>query len=403
MSFTAPNYDEVNRLVTRLHESAWLLYVATTGATGSLVQNLWAAPGSSNTIIGSTFLYDTDQLDQFIGGRPHSGYCSVLTARKMAAEAYAQARRRAEQMPGSTRPVLGLGMTAAVGTTRPKKGEHRVHIAVKTPDRMWETLAEFGKNPKTGFGLLTRRMEGEVCDMLALDSLLIAADQTIPGLNWSCDEIGFPRGHKLEMVKPLDEWINWRNDNLLLWPDDSAEQFSDAIPHGLNPSQHIIFPGSFNPLHHGHENIAELAEAMNPGMKVVYQMTGTHPAKGEIPRSVLMRRAEQLQFRVPTLLMSGNGLYVEKARALPGFKFLIGVDAVLGLLDKKYYGDSLHGLNKTLSEFDKLGTRFLVVGREMDGHYLTLDHIPVPPKYAHLFEAVSGRWDVSSTELRGKR
>ncbi len=69
MSVIIPDLDEINRLVTKLHQREWLLYAATTGAAGSLVQNLWASPGSSNTIIGTTFLYDTEQLNAFIGGQ----------------------------------------------------------------------------------------------------------------------------------------------------------------------------------------------------------------------------------------------------------------------------------------------------------------------------------------------
>jgi hypothetical protein len=148
--------------------------------------------------------------------------------------------------------------------------------------------------------------------------------------------------------------------------------------------------------------MAALAESNHPGMEVVFQMTGTHPVKGQIPHAVLMERTEQLRYRKPVLLMRGGGLYVEKARLLPGFSFLVGVDAALGLLNQKYYGDTLAGLLATLSEFDRLGTRFLVVGREINGVYTTLDDVPVPSKYRHLFVPVSGRWDVSSTELRNK-
>jgi len=98
------------------------------------------------------------------------------------------------------------------------------------------------------------------------------------------------------------------------------------------------------------------------------------------------------------MFTQGDPLYIEKARSFPGKAFVIGVDALLRMLDPKWGVE----VPELLREFYELGTSFYVVGREVEGEWRTLEDVltQIPSSYQNLFTEVGGRWDVSSTALR---
>lgn len=375
--------------VRKLHESPWKAVIACTGAGAGLQQLLWGVPGASATVLDAVMPYDRFALADFIGHEPEK-YCSRDTALWMAAAAY----RRAYELGirgGEAKPqVMGLGLTAAVATTAQKKGDHRLFVAVKTADQIVTVSATLTK------GKLDRVGEGTACDLVALEAMLAAAglsQVSMPSCGLLSEEIdsgGFVTPRIVERFERSD--IDPFERPLFL--PDGARAMLDA----LDPAKHILFPGSFAPLHFGHEAMAMQAERMS-GKKVVFSITGTHPDKGVIPADELLRRAEQFRWSWPVAFTQGAALYVEKARMFPKFGFLIGVDAVLGILDPKYYG-GVNGRDAMLAELASLGTRYHVVGRQIGDRFVTLEDIDLPEYHAHLFKPVSGRWDVRSRDLR---
>src|SRR5205823_3187505 len=103
--------------------------------------------------------YDSAALAEFLGHTPEQ-YCSDETARAMARRALARAERLA---PG--RPVLGLGCTASLATDRPKRGEHRCHVALADDRHTRTTTLVFAK------GARDRAAEEDVVGGLVLDLL----------------------------------------------------------------------------------------------------------------------------------------------------------------------------------------------------------------------------------------
>ena len=101
----------------------------------------------------------------------------------------------------------------------------------------------------------------------------------------------------------------------------------------------------------------------------------------------------------PIILTEGDPLFIDKARQFPGAGMALGVDALLRMLDP-CWGPNV---GEMLEAFRALGTRFYVFGRVVDGRWTTLDDVPIPEAFRHLFQPVVGRHDVSSTELRGLR
>lgn len=389
-----PSQHEISHIVRSLHESRWKAVIACTGAGAGLQDLLWSVPGASATLLDSVMPYDRFALIDFIGREPEK-YCSRDTALWMATAAY----RRAKELSvrgGSDAPVLGLGVTATVATGAAKKGDHRAFIAVKTADEIATVSVTLTK------GRLDRVGEGRACDFVALDTMLAAIglpQLLLRDLGLTSEEIVPGEGADgFCIVAPRDV------DPLVSSADDIfAKPFflPDGSRHGadaLDAKTHLLFPGSFNPLHFGHEAMALQAERMT-GKKVVFAITASHPDKGMLSEGEILRRAEQFRWSWPALFTEGGALYVEKARAFPGFGFLIGADAVLGILDPKYYGGE-SGRDAVLAEMSALRTRFHVVGRQVGERFLTLDDIAIPDGFDRLFQPVSGRWDVRSRDLR---
>ncbi len=391
--------SDVHHRIQKLHESPYKAVIACTGAGAGIQRALWEVPGSSHTIIDALFPYHRLALSDFIGREP-AKYCSRDTALWMATAAHRRATEVVLRDGGNPATAIGLALTAAVATDRPKKGDHQCFVAIRTTKGAWTVSAVFEK------GARSREEEGALCDLLAINALLATAGlEQLPcersGIR--CDEIRTVDDdgdnlYRPEIVpsrlSPLAESVRGVFDRPLFQPD-GARQAADVI----DPERHVLFHGSFDPLHFGHELMAMQAERMT-GKEVVCAITATHPDKGRLGEGELLRRAEQFRFRRPVLFMESGALYVDKARMFPGVGMLIGADVALGILNAKYYGGSPSKCMEALDELRRTGSRFYVVGREIEGKFVTLDDLPIPSLARGLFLPVSGRWDVRSRDLR---
>jgi len=371
--------------IAELHRSPRKVVIATTGGGAGLQNQLWVPSGASATLLESSMPYDPQAMIDFIGHEPEK-YCAEATALWMASAAHRRARELVLRGGGDARHAIGLGLTAALATDRARKGAERVFVATRAGTGMQAASLTFVK------GQLDRQAQGALCDFLGIDAILHAAGIESPfpqeTLFGSADReyAGIRAIPSLDAGQPLHE-------RPLFLPDGSRGERKD-----LDSAKHILYPGSFDPLHFGHEQSAAQAERMT-GKQVVYAITNTHPDKGLIPDHVLLRRAEQFRWRAPVLFTAAEQYYISKARAFPGFGMLVGTDAVLGMLNPRYYGSDATR-DEILREMLRLGTRFYVAGREVDGRFMTLEDIPIPAGFEKLFVPLSGRWDVRSRDLR---
>lgn len=394
-------------LVVLLHESPWRLAAACTGGGAGLQDMLWSVPGSSNTILEMAMPYSCHALEDFLGHRPDR-FVSEETAKHMAAAAYSRARELAVRDGLPLDSIMGLGVTATVSTGRPKKGQRRAWICLRTPTDFHTRKLTFGDN-------FHRLAEGRLCDKIALELIL----ETTVGL--SNGQIPARQTHGLE----------YEAEQAPAEPSVSLVSAGDGLflPHGdrvglglLDPEKHILFPGSFNPLHYGHEQVAAAAKRLT-GKRVVFAISADHPVKGRLSDEEIARRLGQFAWRHLAMIGHGDGLYVEKARRFPGFDIIIGADALLGLLDDRHYIEpyreriasmaneqdrTVYGQNPhwlALRDIQELKGRFLVSGRLMDGTYLDPIEIinsKVYWPFRELFVPISGGADVSSTALRAR-
>src|SRR5215472_15363451 len=119
-----PSDAEWQQLVSALHASGRKAALAITGGGSGAIGELLRIPGGSRLLIEAQVPYDEQALAAFLGVAPAQA-CSADTAIAMAQAARARAARL---VPAGADPV-GLGATAALVSDRPRRGEHRFHIA----------------------------------------------------------------------------------------------------------------------------------------------------------------------------------------------------------------------------------------------------------------------------------
>src|ERR1700745_1076029 len=119
------------QLISALHASGRKAALAITGGGSGAVGELLRVPGGSRLLIEAQVPYDGQALATFLGFEPTQA-CSADTAITMARSA----RGRAARLVAQDIDPVGLGATAALVSDRPRKGEHRFHIAFADSGRI---------------------------------------------------------------------------------------------------------------------------------------------------------------------------------------------------------------------------------------------------------------------------
>jgi hypothetical protein len=134
-------------VVAAIHGADLQIVLAVTGGGAAAITDLLGVPGASRTVLEVTVPYATSSLAEMVGGDPDQA-TSVATARAMAIACRGRAATLAEP---DTR-IGGVGCTAALVTDRPKRGEHRAHVAVATDGSIasWSLTLDKGARDRSG-------------------------------------------------------------------------------------------------------------------------------------------------------------------------------------------------------------------------------------------------------------
>lgn len=345
----------------RLHASPWAGVFYVTGGGTLLLSELLTTAGASATVLDAQVPYATAALAQVLG-RPPEQACSDATARVMAMAAFQRARAL-----GGARP-FGLGCTASLASTREKRGQHRAHVALQTEAMTYTAHLTF-EGPR-------EEQERQLLELLwhALSEVLGLHLETMPPAR--------------PMIARTAAQRHWRQ--LIL----GEELAFSTRPHDGT----LLMPGAFNPLHHAHERMLEIAE-QKTGLRGAFELSIVNVDKPLLDYTEIDLRLKQFQApvwvtRLPT--------FIEKARHFTGAHFAVGVDTLVRIVDPEYYG-SIDGRNRALAELADLGARFVVFGRALTNQFLSLSDVPLPRGFSDLCIEVSKaefHETVSSTALR---
>jgi len=369
--------------IAAIHNATHRCVIEFAGAGSQALAWLHQVPGSSRTVLEAADRYAPASLSGLLGFEPDH-FTHPCVAQLMAHRAYLRAR----ELSQGDLPVVGLGCTATLATDRVKRGDHRVCIA--TRDEKGTITHELTLTK----GVRTRMQEEALASLLLIRALAQACGvKGAPELELVAEEV--IRVHKGERGL-----LSWLSDQSLAW---MAVDPQGAITAGQRWPGIALLPGSFNPLHEGHKQLAQAAERILM-RQVHFELTLDNADKPSIPLKEAQRRLEQFM-GVGTLIFSWSALFSKKAAVFPHSVFVIGADTATRLVQPRFYGNSLKNMRASLEAIRAAGGRFLVAGRASGRAFVTLEDIEIPVEYGCLFEAIPPsifRTDVSSTALRAR-
>lgn len=365
----------------KIKEANVSVHVIATGGGAGLQQKLWCIPGSSAYLSGATFPYAQEEQQEILGFTPEH-YCSPEASIDLASVAYMKAYRF-----GGKKPV-GVGITASVASEKEHRGDHRVHVAVITDDK----VLTINKILIKGTGMYTRFWDGERCDELGFDMIYAALDLLPDSDKLSVANLDYEDATKLArerfLMRPFFTMYGKRHSYL---PNDN---------------KFALMPGAFNPPHEGHFGMAD-SVSNEYNKRTVFEVTANPPHKDALTVQDLLKRSKMLQGR-DRFFSIDIPRYLDKARAYPGMPLVLGADAMVRMLDPKWGFD----IKSMLHEFNQLKTKLYVAERVIDNQVIHAGNIRElilnnnwlndEKIITNIIQNLPGNWDISSTEIRNK-
>jgi hypothetical protein len=373
------------QLITALHVSGRKAALAITGGGSGAIGELLRVPGGSRLLIEAQVPYDALALETFLGFAPAQA-CSSDTAIAMARTVRARAARL---VPAGT-DVVGLGATAALVSDRPRKGEHRFHIAIADSPRIAHCTGVMAK------GRRDRAAEEDLVSRAIVLWLAYACGIAAPSPRSMLDGDEHYAETVVETVDIIDQLLAGELDRVTVQPDGQMTLSAPRHP--------VLLPGSFNPVHAGHVLLARVAEELRQ-QPSAFEISVTNVDKPPLAGETVRHRVAQFAWKSPVELTRAP-TFVEKSRLFPRTTFVIGADTAERLVAPRYYGDDEVRMHVALEEIADSGSSFLVAARiDAAGRVRALNDISVPRRYADLFTEIPEhrfRFDTSSSEVRAR-
>ena len=374
--------DDIRDLVQAIHDSPSLAVIVTAGAGTQALADLLGVAGATRTLLEALIPYSTASFDEFLGQKPPQ-YVAAETSRLLAGRSYTRSR----WLHMGVESLVGVACSATIVTDRPKRGQHRAHIATWQPKQIVCHRLYLAK------GARDREGEEDMVSRVLLNALAQASGieerVTVPYVTG--DDLAIEVTDFSELIADLMHgeiaYFGIEDDGDILFPEN--------VPAAL-------LSGSFNPLHQGHLDLASTASELLEE-DVAFELSVQNADKPALQTPVALRRIAQFAGRY-TIFASTAPTFIEKARIFPGTTFVVGYDTAARILHPRYYGNSHEALREALREIEELECHFLVAGRmDENGRFAQIDDLPIPQKFQGLFRGIpvsAFRQDISSTELR---
>ncbi|MGD2050743.1 MAG: adenylyltransferase/cytidyltransferase family protein, partial [Chloroflexota bacterium] len=300
---------KIRQLIQEIHDNPGRVMVVTAGAGTQALAWLLGVAGASRTLLEALILYEETSFVEYLGHTP-SKYVAPTTARLMAGRAVS----RAQQLCQDESDVIGLACTATIVTDRPKRGEHRAHVATWTKNMVVRYSLHLSK------GARDRSGEEEMVSRLMLNALAKA--------------YGLDRRISLPLLD--SDRCSYAEEDLAgavgrLYQENTGMSFIIGADGSLHKGVKLkaLLSGSFNPLHRGHLNLAETA-AKILDQEVIFELPAMNADKPSLEKPEVLSRLLQFAGR-HQVLVSNAPTFVAKARLFPDTTFVMGYDTAVRL------------------------------------------------------------------------
>jgi nicotinic acid mononucleotide adenylyltransferase len=232
---------DINKLLT---DSNVKLGLIITGGGSRIISNILCKGGASKFFQFAEVPYAREFVDSVIGQPPSSKYCSVATARELAQAAYFKMINNAE-LDGL---VMGVGITATLGYEGQREGRtNEFHVAIYTKECVSVNTY-----------------------------ILIGTDRD---------------GQENSVAQNFEYFLEQ-----FILKNPYYKKFPNIITPELDASKDtlLVYSGSFNPYHEGHEFVTNLAKSSFPNAEFVYEISTSIHEKQNLDGMEVNRRISTL-------------------------------------------------------------------------------------------------------------